>query len=480
MIGMKGLKNISCVVLIFFCNGFLFAQSGLLDFYSQLGFSHHENSSLGNEDLRTSNYYPLRATNYNWNVPNSTWDFADTTLYTYTSQGLAGSLTKKDSFNNFITRTLNSYDASNHLIETLNQYWSSGWVNNNRDTFAFDSYNNLTLQENLQWNTSQWLLTGGYTYYYTYSAGGKILTKLTLTWNTSTLVWDTVSRITNTYNAGNQVTQIIGESYNLSLMAWQLISKKNFTYDASFVNTQTVDYQWSGTQWDNNTQLINIVWSNWTGDVNTSNPQSYIYQLWNGSSWDNYNRLTYAYDAFGSVIQLTELWASGNWRDDSRLSDFYDNQFNYTGIRSESWNIFTTAWDTSYEYKYIYTYDVNNAITDRIYQEYDVFNHVFQNNSRTVYSDFIFLDVGVNSLAIANPAVTIYPNPVTDFAEVSMPGNNSLFQYRVYNSAGKLMAAGEEKKNNFRIYKAGLAEGLYLLLISNGQGAHHILKFIVQ
>jgi hypothetical protein len=472
MIGMKGSRNILAVVLIF-ASSSLFAQlQSLPEFYESLSFSQHVNNS----DTRTSNYHPLKATHYIWN--NSTWNFTDTTLIAYTATDEVASLTKKDNANNFTFRILSSYDASDNLTEELHQSWSSGWVNNFRDTSAFDIHNNLTLQENHQWNTNQWVRMGGYRYFYTYNAGGKFLTKLTVSWNTGTLAWDSVSRITNSYNANNQVVQTIGESFNMSSTAWELISKRDYTYNASFVNTQTTDYLWNSSVWVNNTQLLNIVWSTWTGDVNTSDPQTYVYQLWSGSSWDNYNRLTYTYDAFGSVIQLTELFVTGNWRNDARLSEFYDNQYNYTGIRSESWNIFTTAWDTLYEYKYNYTYDVNNTIMEEIYQEYDVLNHIFQNETRAVYSDFILL--GVADIAGANSAVRIYPNPVVDFLNVIMPAEmQGHFTYSIYDSAGKLIRTGEGK-NDYRIKRAGLAEGLYLLHITGGQGANYILKFVVQ
>ena len=476
---MRVLRHISFVILILTGSGRANAQplGSLQDFYSGLGFSNRESSSA-NHNLRTSSYHPLKATNYIWSISNSAWSFIDTTLYTYTLTNKTASLTKKDNANNFITRLLNSYDAPDNLIEALNQDWSSGWVNNFRDTFAFDNYGSLTLQENHQWNTNQWVRAGGYRYFYTYNPGGKFLTKITVSWNTSTLAWDTVSRITNTYNVNNQVIQTIGESYNQSLNSWQLISKRDYTYDVSFVNTQTVDYLWNGSQWVNNTQLINITWSTWTGDVNTSDPQNYIYQLWSGSAWTNFNRLTYTYDAFGSVVQFTELYVSGNWRNDARLSEFYDNQYNYTGIRSEAWNALAAVWDTAYEYKYIHTYDVDNNITQSIYQEYDVPNHVFVNDSRTVYSDFVLL--GVEHIVSVKSPAKIYPNPVTDFADVFLPDEaQGAFTYRIFDSTGRMIRAGEGE-NNFRILKEGLEKGLYLLDITGRKGTNYVLKFIVQ
>src|SRR5688572_8766102 len=169
MIGMKGSKNILATVLIF-ASSSLFAQlQSLPEFYNSLSSSQQAN----NNDSRTSNYHALKATNYIWNI--SAWNFTDTTLYTYTSTNHFASVTKKDNANNFTSRILNSYDVADNLAEALHQNWSSGWVNNFRDTFAFDTYNNLTLQENHQWNTSQWVRAGGYRYFYTYNAGGKIL-----------------------------------------------------------------------------------------------------------------------------------------------------------------------------------------------------------------------------------------------------------------------------------------------------------------
>lgn len=479
---MKGLKNIFCAVLILACSNFLPAQpqDNLLNFYSSLAFSKNDNNKTHvNNDLRTSNYYPLKATNYIWN--NSAWNFTDTTLYMYTASDMVASLTKKDSTNNFISRVLNAYDVSDSLTEQLHQFWSSGWVNNFRDTFAFDSYGNIMVRENHQWITNQWVRMSGYRYFYTYNGSGKVLTRLTVSWNTSTTVWDSSSRITSTYNGNNNVVQTIRESYNVAMSAWQLTSKTDYTYDASFVNTQATDYLWNGTLWVENSRIISMVWNIWTGDVNTSRPQNYIYQLWNGSAWDDYNRLTYTYDAFGGVVQFTEVFVSGNWRNDARLSEFYDNQYNYTGIRSESWIAATAVWDTSYEYKYIHTYDINNTIIETVYQEYTSTNPVYENNTRTVYSDFVLLSVEKNSSAIKNSAIRIYPNPVTDAAEVVAPsGMKGLYQHKIYNSLGNLERAGEEVKNNFRIQRAGLAEGLYLLHISDGKGANYFLKFIVQ
>ena len=477
---MRVLRYIFCAVLIFAGCEKLFAQpqSSLADFYAGLAFSQQHRTSL-NDNLRTTNYYPLTADNYVWNSSNSVWGFTDTTLYVYTAAGKVDSETKKDNSNNFISRIVNSYDAADNLIDALHQFWSSAWVNNFRDTFAFDTYGNLTLQENHQWVTNQWVLAGGYRYFYTYNGAGKVLVKITLGWNTSALAWDTISRITNSYNGNDQVVQTTGESYNLSLNAWQLNSKRDYTYNAS-VNTQTVDYLWSGSQWNNNTQLINITWSTWTGDVNTSDPLNYVYQLWGGSSWNNFNRLTYSYNGFGGVIQLTELFVSGNWRNDSRLSEFYDNQYNYTGIRSESWNVLTASWDTAYEYKYNYTYDVNNAIIESIYQEYDIFSHVFVNYSRTVYSDFIFLDVNVpENFQARENGILIYPNPFADVAQVIIASENSLFYYTIYDSSGKLIKAGEER-SNFQMRKEDFTEGLYLLVVSDGKETIHFSKFIVQ
>ena len=492
---MTNLKYLFFLLVFFLINYFTIAQpyeQRINAVEKHLINPHHQRShteanennfsaSKSNARIETSNFYPAKATNYTWNTANSVWEIFDTTLYTYIWPGLTSSVTRKDSANNFLTRVLSSYDALNFQIDAIHQYWSGGWQNDYRDTSSYDSHGNIILQLHQIWNASQWITvsSGGYQYLNTYDISGNILIHVTQSWDSLAAGWNNINRDTNTYNVNDQIVQKIRQSWITSV--WNNTSKSNYSYDVSNVNTQTVDYWWSGSTWTNNAQIINPVWAVWTGDIATSKYQSYTYQTWSGSAWVNAERLLSAtYDTYGGSIETFQQYISGSWVNENRYSIFYYMQYNKTGKRDETWNIPTTSWDTAYEYKYIFTYDVNNSITQSIYQEYSGTSHSYLNRFKTVYSDFLFLSLPEIDPE-ANFSAIIYPNPMTEYADVIIHSENFMpVLYQAYDIKGKLVFSEKSKSKNIRLYKNNFTPGIYLLLISDPSGEISSLKFIVQ
>jgi hypothetical protein len=429
--------------------------------------------------MSTTLFYPAKATNYIWNTLTNNWDFFDTTLYTYTGTGYVASATRKNDSNNFIARILTAYDTSFRVIESVYQAWSAGWVNDHRDTFVFDNYNQLILHEYHTWGGSQWNVISGDRFQNTYNASGKITQQVVQTWNGS--AWVNSSRKTHAYNGNDQVTQTIAESWNTSLSTWQNTSQTDYTYDVSNINTQTVFKIWNGSAFVNFNQTISIVWSTWTGDIATSKPQSYTYQAWSGGVWVNAQRLLSAtYDSFGGSIEFFQQFISGNWVNDARYSDFFDTQYNKTGERNETWNIPLAMWDTSFEYRYLFSYDVNNSITQSIYQQYDNSAHAYVNYTKVVYSDFLFLNASE-----INPEekffVSFFPNPLAEFSDVIISSENlHPVSFGVFDVRGRRIYFEENRKNIFRLYKNNIPAGIYLLMISGQSGENISKKFIVQ
>ena len=490
---MKNLKHFVFLPLIFLIAYFTYAQPALqkaarekkhlINLYHQwnepYGRDNNFSQPKSNARIESSSFYPLKAANYTWNTGNSIWDIFDTTLYTYAGPDLVSAITRKDSANNFLTRVLKFYDGANNLIDVVNQNWSSGWVNNNRDTFAFDVYGNTIMHQHQTWGGTQWTTAGGDNYINTYSGTGKILVQTAQTWNAA--VWQNNARFTSTYNGTDQITQTIRESWNTVSLVWVNTSKTDYSYDASNVNDTTIDYSWNVTVWKNNSRIINLVWSLWTGEIATSKPQSYLYQTWSGSAWVNDERLQNAvYTVFGGRDETFQLYISSSWVNEYHYLIFYDMQYNYTGERYETWNVPLTVWDTTYEYKYLFTYDVNNSITQSIYQEFDGSLHTYVNHFKTVYSDFLFLNVyEINEPEIFS--AVIYPNPMTDYADVII--SSEIFSpvlFQIYDLKGRLILSEQPANKNFRLHKNNFTPGIYLLLISCASGEVSSLKFAVQ
>lgn len=73
-------------------------------------WSYHDNEKFSvkksGERVATTNFYPLKATNYNWNTSASAWNIYDTTFYTYSGPNLIATITRKNSSGVFLTRVL--------------------------------------------------------------------------------------------------------------------------------------------------------------------------------------------------------------------------------------------------------------------------------------------------------------------------------------------------------------------------------------
>lgn len=431
--------------------------------------------------MATTLFYPAKATNYNWSTLSSSWNFNDTTLYTYAGVGLVSSATRKDNSNNFISRTLTAYDTSSNVIEMIFQTWSAGWLNIYRDTFVFDNYNQLIRHEYQTWGGSQWNVISGDLIQNTYSGSGKITLQIVQTWSDTDAVWVNSSQKTNTYSASDKITQTLAESWSTTTSNWQSTSLIDYTYDVSDINIQSVFKFWNGSAWQNFTQTISIIWSVWTGEIATSKPQSYVIQTWNGSAWVNSQQLQNAtYDSFGGSIETFRQYISGNWVNDVRNSEFFDIQLNKTGAREETWNIPVGVWDTTYEYRYLFTYDANFSITESIYQLYNNGLHNYVNSTKAVYTDFLFLNVSEIN-ADENISVAIYPNPVNDFSEVIVSSDDFiLVAYKIYDLHGRMIRSEAIRAKKFRLDKNNFSSGIYLLYVFDASGETTSLKFVVQ
>jgi hypothetical protein len=470
----------SLSVLLGIAQSALQKKSGRVDGLNAICHSlKYSNAVEHGKQMQTTLYYPAKATNYIWNTLTSNWDFFDTTLYTYTGTGYVTNATRKDNSNNFIARTLTTYDTSFRVIESIYQTWSSGWLNNHRDTFVFDNYNQMIRHEYHTWNNSQWNIISGDLFLNTYNASGKITLQVTQTWNGTS--WVNSSRKTHTYNGNDQVVLTIAESWNTSLSSWQNTSQTDYTYDVSNINTQTVFKIWNGSAFVNFNQSISIVWSSWTGDIATSKPQSYTFQTWSGSAWVNAQRLFNAtYDSFGGSIELFQQWISNNWVNDARYTDFFDTQYNKTGERNEAWNIPLAMWDTSYEYRYLFNYDANNSITQSIYQQYDNSVHAYVNYTKTIYSDFLFLDVA-EIKPQTEISVSLFPNPAEEFVNVNVSSENFVpVAYSMSDVSGKIIFTEATRSTHIRLNRNNISSGIYLLTISGESGELISRKLIVR
>ncbi|MEZ5047256.1 MAG: M43 family zinc metalloprotease [Chitinophagaceae bacterium] len=83
--------------------------------------------------------------------------------------------------------------------------------------------------------------------------------------------------------------------------------------------------------------------------------------------------------------------------------------------------------------------------------------------------------VGVSSIDIAKNTIDLYPNPATDFLNISYKGDLLFNQYAVLDATGKIITKGEIKslhsRETIQIPIQSLSKGFYILKLTEGENS---------
>lgn len=110
-----------------------------------------------------------------------------------------------------------TYTATNQLLTTTYSTWSSGWVNNEMHTNAYDTSSNRITELSQVWDvpTSAWVNVN-YDIYSSFTASHKPQARINQAWNPiGSGTWDNKMQYTYTYNSFDQMTSSTGQSWNV-------------------------------------------------------------------------------------------------------------------------------------------------------------------------------------------------------------------------------------------------------------------------
>lgn len=147
-------------------------------------------------------------------------------------------------------------------------------------------------------------------------------------------------------------------------------------------------------------------------------------------------------------------------------------------------SISTIGWDWktfsmttfSYVVQDSLVYFVKNAAGD-VYKL--VFTGFDGSSTGNVYFTKQLLSLTFVGKAINNEGIAIYPNPTTDFVQVSIKGNVSEASINIYDVSGKLVKSLRTNSQITTISVKGLSKGLYFVNIQNDK-QNSVSKIIVQ
>lgn len=132
---------------------------------------------------------------------------------------------------------------------------------------------------------------------------------------------------------------------------WSNFSKTTYSFNGSCFITQVLSQARS----IDTGELENAVLLTLTNNLNNLQIEG-VNQLWNGSSWDNYQKFEHTYNGNDDVIETKNYnWEVGNWELDYRDVYTYGSPGFPSKITEQEWDDVNNIWLDKTESSYTYT-----------------------------------------------------------------------------------------------------------------------------
>jgi len=396
----------------------------------------------------------------------SVQDFDQRRIYSYENgkcSVILGQRLKNNEWENCWKETY-AYDTQNNISSYLSQIWSLGkWTNNNKYTYTYDKQNNKIseIYQEGQWESDQWMNI--YKYTYTYDTLNKMTTELHQGWQSNQ--WKNSQNFTYTYDAQNYLIESLMQ-YWLLVGQWDDFLKTTYTYDTLY-NITEILYE----QWGDYPSLGKI---KYTYDAQNNNIEK-ISQRWLYEQWYNISKRAYDYDEYNNLTSdLAQNWESNQWKFMFKYLYIYDTRNNMT----EKYEFLFEEYPI---YKWIYNYNENNNATSGYAQMLwegswndcncgwlDIYFNNMQslirlNERHRFTTSFIKINnVSIKENTDIGSYIKVFPNPVSSIMYIETNNFNSIPDINIYSVHGTLL----QHAKGYQINIESLSRGIYFAEIN--------------
>lgn len=356
------------------------------------------------------------------------------------------------------------YSPAQNIESILNETWENGaWENSSQTLNTFDSSNFLTNTLTQSWIAPSGPWENAYQVNYSNNPNGTVNQYVAQSWNIGTSSWENTLRSTYTYNSTNKVLTIVSEIW---LGNWQNYLKQTNTYDGNDYLTHYLSQSWDlvSSDWKNSTQTNYA--NNSNGTVNQS-----ISQIWDVTNvWINFDRSTFTYSLSKKVLTaISESWTGVAWLNDTRVTNTYDGNDFLTLSLSQDWEVFTGSWIN--ESQLLFTNNTEGNPTQIVGQNWDTATSLWNNSIRITFT----YSLGVTDFSTAKRLI-LFPNPATDF--ISVKTNSPLYNehYSITDQLGRKVQTGQFFDETATIDISQLNAGIYFFRIGNQMQSIKMIK----
>lgn len=293
---------------------------------------------------------------------------------------------------------------------------------------------------------------------YSYDAQQQLVEVLTESYSSATMVWSPNFRTKYVYAGGRLVADTTEHHPSGS---WLTTNRTDYRYNTAGQLDTAVSYQYASLTW--------IPFNKYRITYNGQYPVTTVYEIHNGISWDNINKVEKTFAANQKISELWYQWNSGSW---VQQSEEY-RHLNSNNLPDSIFSI-DPVWDTTIV-KLTYN-SFNNPVTlDRYVSSLNA-----TEQERFWYQEYE--PTGVSD-AVVPARLTLYPNPAREQIHILMDKQKEgSVVYIVVNKLGQTVLSGNASLDNYKLTldTHNLSTGMYWLQLRGKDGEKYISGFVIE
>jgi hypothetical protein len=233
-----------------------------------------------------------------WNKSTTAWNDSQRISFTYTPSDKLLMFVFETSTGtvwNYLLRSTNTYNPSDKLLTTVTETFASDWQNSSKLSNTYDSngYVINNLSQNWDIPTSEW--KNIFQSNHVNNPNGLVNQTTSQFWNVAN--WNNSQRHTYTYNNSDKLLTTVTETWDFFTpppVDWRNSNKEINTYDGNGYLINSLSQTWD---------IPSSIWNDESQDIYTNKTDGtatqIITQLWDGTQWDNFQKITFTYGTLG-------------------------------------------------------------------------------------------------------------------------------------------------------------------------------------
>ena len=394
--------------------------------------------------------------------------------------------TELDSVTSEYTKVVLDYDVHSNCTWFAFYYLDDGWEMAYAYEYAYDEQDRLTSMIDYDIEEKE-------DYYYN---AQNLVEEIYYSYFDET--WQTYKKTVLTYDEDQHVVLSMG--YRMEDENWVESSKQTWDYEDGLLQVTTTyivnaNGEWEGDgrteyHYDGEGLCTEEIESEWAGYWNTLNKTVYHYDAqqcyekieygWDGDEWNERYKHGYEHDASGNLLCEIEYYYNSeiqDWTNRNKYEYLFDADNNCTDYYEYFYLVALETWSLQMTYHISYgTPEIESIAGLALY--WDLFGRsipihnkveqlIMDEDGEYYYLDFHYSSTDGLDEPTENP-LTVWP--------VKIEGAEAV-EVQVYNAVGQMV---KTIQGSNEINVSGLAEGVYMLRITDADGKSHAARIVVK